>query len=159
MQTPSATVGADTYTHCPSQHVPAVATPAQSRTAYCVLARWKHDMRGHLLRLKILGIVALMVAAMVIVVWIRSPKPLDKTSTQALSLNARAVHGKALFESRCASCHSVEQRAAPLLEAADRGVARKQLLVFLEGHGHSSSAENPPIVDFLADAVPPARPR
>ncbi len=63
-----------------------------------------------------------------------------KTSTQAVSLNARAMHGKALFESRCASCHSVEQRAAPLLEAA-RGVARKRLLVFLEGHGHSSSAE------------------
>ena len=116
-------------------------------------------MRGHLLRLTILGIVGLMVAAMVIVVWIRSPKPLDKTSTHALSLNARAVHGKALFESRCASCHSVEQGAAPLLEAEDRGVARKRLLVFLERHGHSSSAENPPIVDFLADAVPRARPR
>ena len=114
-------------------------------------------MRGHLLRWKILGIVALMVAAMVIVVWIRSPNPLDTTSAQALALNTRAVHGKALFESRCASCHSFEQRVAPFVEAADRGVARKRLLVFLERHGHSSSAENPLIVDFLANAVPQSR--
>ena len=121
------------------------------------LSRWKHDMRGHILRWKILGMVALMVAGMVIVVWIRSPKPLDKTSAQALSLNTRVAQGTALFESRCASCHTVEQRAATFVEAADKGVARKRLIVFLERHGHSSSTENPLIVDFLANAVPQSR--
>ena len=88
---------------CPLQLYVAVAYAGTIAYRIMCLSRWKHDMRGHILRWKILGMVALMVAALVIVVWIRSPNPLDKTSAQALSLNTRAAHGKALFESRCAS--------------------------------------------------------
>jgi mono/diheme cytochrome c family protein len=82
----------------------------------------------------------------------RSPLA-DKMATPDVALNLLAAQGKALFESRCASCHSLQEGARPLAPASDEAVARSRLLTFLEGHGHSSAAENPAIVEFLAYAA------
>jgi mono/diheme cytochrome c family protein len=83
----------------------------------------------------------------------RSPGPADKTAMPDALLSPLAAQGRALFESRCASCHGLQEGARPLVNAADESVARGRLLTFLEGHGHSSATENPAIVEFLAYAA------
>jgi mono/diheme cytochrome c family protein len=87
----------------------------------------------------------------------RSPDPADRMAAPDVALNPLAARGRASFESRCASCHSLQEGARPLVSAADEAVARGRLLMFLEGHGHSSAAENPAIVEFLAYARERAR--
>jgi mono/diheme cytochrome c family protein len=65
-----------------------------------------------------------------------------------------AANGAQLFETYCASCHTVEELRRVASRRSDRGRTRIELERFLEKHGDGSAEQDRAIVAYLMGGMP-----
>ncbi len=107
-------------------------------------------MRHAVVRRVALGVSGLLVSVALLFAWaVRLGTDTPAQPPDRLSSSAVADEGRRLFESRCRSCHDEADMRRVVRDAPDPGAARREMLAFLEHHGHCSSEERGPIVDFL----------
>jgi hypothetical protein len=93
-----------------------------------------------------LALGAVFVTAACVFAWLAN-RPAPRPAPPAASMVAQ------LFESRCASCHSVEEMLRVLREAPDPQAKRRELETFLTSHGEATAEEDRAILDYLTSLV------
>jgi mono/diheme cytochrome c family protein len=96
---------------------------------------------------------AALLACSAVFAWLVTPRQQPALSAPP---PVTALGGAALFQSHCASCHSVEDLQSGVTDSEAR---RRELEQFLRDHGDASVMEDRLILDYLAADGPSGRRR
>lgn len=106
-------------------------------------------MRTRHVRMFVIALAALLAAIAVGFGWLANREPTPSSGEPAVAAN-----GAQLFETYCASCHTVEAMRRVASGRTDRERTRVELERFLEAHGDASADEDRAIVAYLMGGAP-----